>query len=924
MPIAEVLHAGTGEADVNVVDRDRVFSYEVKISDASGNKVAELASHTGKVTVEKVNFGYLRNGGCADFSFTLSEEYTKATINYNYRVEICLYSQPNPWFTGFITKLPKKGTDTIQEYSGYGYVKQLDWVRVNEIDTAQEVADIVEDTVDNYILINLTDIQKNGHKLDSLIYQMNSTVYWTRISALDMFQRLQQLAVNYEFGVDEERDFYFRAIETNVKEKFWIGKHLTTFHSQEDAESIRNRLYVLCGRLTNGSDYVLTVPHPSLPASTSQITYGLREDVVVAPELWPPFSTTDLASGAGTAALPAGTAQGNAVNGNTANYWDSDAAQSINHYFLVDLGAPFSQIARVILDSTDNAAKDQYARGFDIRIATTVAGLAATSAVVFSSTSLSTINPDIKFSPVRGRYVQITLTTNDPEHLHLAKFEVYQIDTTDIKRWADYLLAEKEVIRKKANLTIKGIDKLISKKATIAPFKPTGQWGIYDEDGTHIDDYYVLAIKYALSPQTFDMSAELGELDTKTIPAFFRKTLQRLEEYKMSEVRSSGDLASGVGTSPLSILRTMIGKDEIQTPHLRTLSITTDKLDALAVTAAKIAAGTITAAEIAAGAITTDKLDALAVTAAKIDALAVETAKLDAGAVTADKITVADLVDIANLLTVAAGRIVIGANALGVGLDGILVNDGVNDRVLLGEIAADDYGLTIKDAAGNTMISLGSFTLGDAKARAYASVSQQLQITGPVTKIRLDSKTYDPGSNFDNSNWATGTTTGAAGNKLIDAGAAFVAAMVGSLVKNVTDNTFSKIQTVDSPIQLGFLDNIFAVGEDYSIIQSKFVAPIDGDYLCVGSIGFQIDVAALMDEAFATSLRKNDASYSSQLAHSGSLPGNTGVTSQITDIIPLAVNDEVTLWGSHSADDVHVHLNTGSKTFLCVHLLSAA
>ena len=672
MPIAEVLHAGTGEADVNVVDRDRVFSYEVKISDASGNKIAELASHTGKVTVEKVNFGYLRNGGCADFSFTLSEEYTKATINYNYRVEICLYSQPNPWFTGFITKLPKKGTDTIQEYSGYGYVKQLDWVRVNEIDTAQKVADIVEDTVDNYILINLTDIQKNGHKLDSLIYQMNSTVYWTRISALDMFQRLQQLAVNYEFGVDEERDFYFRAIETNVKEKFWIGKHLTTFHSQEDAESIRNRLYLLCGRLTNGSDYVLTVPHPSLPTSPSQTTYGLREDVVVAPELWPPFSTTDLASGAGTAASPAGTAQGNAVNGNTANYWDSDVAQSINHYFRVDLGAPFFQIARVILDSTDNAAKDQYARGFDIRIATTVAGLAATSAVVFSSTSLSTINPDIKFSPVRGQYVQITLTTNDPEHWHLAKFEVYQIDTTDIKRWADYLLAEKEVIRKKANLTIKGIDKLISKKATIAPFKPTGQWGIYDEDGTHIDDYYVLAIKYALSPQTFDMSAELGELDTKTIPAFFRKTLQRLEEYKMSEVRSSGDLASGVGTSPLSILRTMIGKDEIQTPHLRTLAVTTDKLDALAVIAGKI----------------------------------------DAGAVTAIKISVADLVDIANLLTIVAGRIQLGADVLGPDLHGIKITDDQVipvTRVTIGHVAAGitNYGMNIWDENGLQYMNLG-------------------------------------------------------------------------------------------------------------------------------------------------------------------------------------------------------------------------
>ncbi|GAH10718.1 unnamed protein product, partial [marine sediment metagenome] len=53
-----------------------------------------------------------------------------------------------------------------------------------------------------------------------------------------------------------------------------------------------------------------------------------------------------------------------------------------------------------------------------------------------------------------------------------------------------------------------GVDKLISQKATITPYKPTGKWGIYDEDGIHIDDYFVLAVKYNLTPQSFGMSAD--------------------------------------------------------------------------------------------------------------------------------------------------------------------------------------------------------------------------------------------------------------------------------------------------------------------------------------------------------------------------------------------------------------------------------
>ncbi|GAG89800.1 unnamed protein product, partial [marine sediment metagenome] len=152
---------------------------------------------------------------------------------------------------------------------------------------------------------------------------------------------------------------------------------------------------------------------------------------------------------------------------------------------------------------------------------------------------------------------------------HLCEFEVYELDTSDIERWANYLLAEKKDIRKKATLTIRGVDKLISKKATIIPFKPSGQWGIYDEDGNHINDYYPLAVKYNLSPSSFDMSAELGQLESETVPAFFKKTLQRLEEYNMSGIRKIDDLSGATGAKPFGITRTIIGPEVIEVPHLK-------------------------------------------------------------------------------------------------------------------------------------------------------------------------------------------------------------------------------------------------------------------------------------------------------------------------------------------------------------------
>ena len=150
----------------------------------------------------------------------------------------------------------------------------------------------------------------------------------------------------------------------------------------------------------------------------------------------------------------------------------------------------------------------------------------------------------------------------------MGQYNIYELDTSDIERWANYILDQKKDIRKKASLTIKHVDALIGSKHVIVPYKPRGLWGIYDEDGNHIEDYPVIAIKYSLSGNRFDMTAELGELERATIPAEFKRQLQRLEEFKMSGVRSSDDLASGVGSSPLGITRTMIGPGMIEVPHL--------------------------------------------------------------------------------------------------------------------------------------------------------------------------------------------------------------------------------------------------------------------------------------------------------------------------------------------------------------------
>ena len=110
---------------------------------------------------------------------------------------------------------------------------------------------------------------------------------------------------------------------------------------------------------------------------------------------------------------------------------------------------------------------------------------------------------------------------------------------------------------------------------------------------------------------------------------------------------------------------------------------------------------------------------------------AIETPHLRANLVTAAKISVTDLVDIANLLTVASGKIVIGANALGAGLPGLVVNDGTYNRWTAGEQSAGVYGTTIRDASGNVTVDLGNI-MG---ASNYQYVAAENEISTNATSL---------------------------------------------------------------------------------------------------------------------------------------------------------------------------------------------
>lgn len=96
--------------------------------------------------------------------------------------------------------------------------------------------------------------------------------------------------------------------------------------------------------------------------------------------------------------------------------------------------------------------------------------------------------------------------------------------------------------------------------------------------------------------------------------------------------------------------------------------------------------------------------------------------------VTAAYINVSDLVNIANLLTVASGKIIIGANALGTDNPGIVINDGTYDRVQLGKVNSD-YALFFRDPDGNLVGDAGEVTQRYRKIFDYTFPNHATSVT---------------------------------------------------------------------------------------------------------------------------------------------------------------------------------------------------
>ena len=239
-------------------------------------KIGEVGADIKEGNLSEIDFEFM-DFGCGAFSFTLGS-LPPFPISYRTRVDVHPYFDASPWFSGFIQTIPKPGQKPPYRYIGFGFFEQLDWVVVNGT-YASEVSVIVKDIVQNTVAPN-TQIAYNAAKIETTAYTVTD-ISFDYIFAKDAIQQLANIAQGYEFGVDNSREFYFRAVDAAVHYYYWAGRQFQDLEIEEDPQGIRNKLYVKSGQIQTGGTNI--VGNASDAGSIS--TYGLREEVVTAPDV---------------------------------------------------------------------------------------------------------------------------------------------------------------------------------------------------------------------------------------------------------------------------------------------------------------------------------------------------------------------------------------------------------------------------------------------------------------------------------------------------------------------------------------------------------------------------------------------------------------------------------------------------------------
>lgn len=224
--------------------------------------------------ISSLNWSWNRIGGCGAFDFEVPIKlYRDPDLGLAYNVKIYLKESAS-WVLRYQGKIQRKrysvrGKNQSVRISGFGYQAQLNKVDVDRNFSSTEISSAVTSILNGDVVPNTDitfsagDIVNTGFTADSLEFNTD---------AIEAFGTLADTAGSREWGVDENRSFYFKARSETVGFSIPLGKDILDFEDEVSEQDVVNSIIIIGGQVS-GSPFTRTVVD-----TKSQIDWGLRKE----------------------------------------------------------------------------------------------------------------------------------------------------------------------------------------------------------------------------------------------------------------------------------------------------------------------------------------------------------------------------------------------------------------------------------------------------------------------------------------------------------------------------------------------------------------------------------------------------------------------------------------------------------------------
>lgn len=255
--------------------------YDIIAYNSDGTKTAIFGAGSEANSIEKMTFELSENG-CSKLEITFRKLPENTELNYRQRIDIHLFNDPRPWWSGYIITRPVEGTtEETFKFTGHGYFNLLEKVLIFSKYENMEISAIVADIARQ--IERKIGLQYNGNSIINTGYTA-AYIEFDGVTAKEALKQLSDFAVDYVYGVNEYRQLYFkpRVNDINEQARFWIGEHLDTFVPTWDVEKVINVGHVKGGNIDDNGEQWLAV----VEDAESQLKYGIQEKVLSLPSAY--------------------------------------------------------------------------------------------------------------------------------------------------------------------------------------------------------------------------------------------------------------------------------------------------------------------------------------------------------------------------------------------------------------------------------------------------------------------------------------------------------------------------------------------------------------------------------------------------------------------------------------------------------------